>query len=33
VVISHRFVRGLDYYTRTTFEILGHVASADEPTT
>jgi histidyl-tRNA synthetase len=22
--ISHRLVRGLDYYTRTTFEILGH---------
>ena len=23
--ISHRLVRGLDYYTRTTFEILGAV--------
>ena len=22
--VSHRLVRGLDYYTRTTFEILGH---------
>ena len=29
--ISHRLVRGLDYYTRTTFEILGAIASADEP--
>ncbi|HUL74913.1 MAG TPA: histidine--tRNA ligase [Vicinamibacterales bacterium] len=29
--ISHRLVRGLDYYTRTTFEILGAVASAGEP--
>ena len=29
--ISHRLVRGLDYYTRTTFEILGQVASGDEP--
>ena len=25
--ISHRLVRGLDYYTRTTFEILGATAS------
>src|SRR5512140_2841178 len=22
--LSHRLVRGLDYYTRTTFEVLGH---------
>ncbi|MFI5177856.1 MAG: histidine--tRNA ligase [Vicinamibacterales bacterium] len=29
--ISHRLVRGLDYYTRTTFEILGAIASPDEP--
>jgi len=28
--VSHRLVRGLDYYTRTTFEILGAVASADD---
>jgi histidyl-tRNA synthetase len=27
--VSHRLVRGLDYYTRTTFEILGAVASGD----
>ena len=27
--LSHRLVRGLDYYTRTTFEILGAVASGD----
>jgi histidyl-tRNA synthetase len=26
--ISHRLVRGLDYYTRTTFEILGHALGA-----
>ena len=26
--ISHRLVRGLDYYTRTTFEILGHSLGA-----
>jgi histidyl-tRNA synthetase len=26
--ISHRLVRGLDYYTRTTFEILGHTLGA-----
>ena len=28
--ISHRLVRGLDYYTRTTFEILGRVARRAE---
>jgi histidyl-tRNA synthetase len=27
--LSHRLVRGLDYYTRTTFEILGAVAAPD----
>jgi histidyl-tRNA synthetase len=27
--VSHRLVRGLDYYTRTTFEILGAVPAAD----
>jgi histidyl-tRNA synthetase len=27
--VSHRLVRGLDYYTRTTFEILGAVASGE----
>ena len=27
-VISHRLVRGLDYYTRTTFEILGQAIGA-----
>jgi histidyl-tRNA synthetase len=27
--ISHRLVRGLDYYTRTTFEILGATAVSD----
>ncbi|MFB3854504.1 MAG: histidine--tRNA ligase [Vicinamibacterales bacterium] len=26
--VSHRLVRGLDYYTRTTFEILGRTARA-----
>ena len=26
--ISHRLVRGLDYYTRTTFEILGETLGA-----
>jgi histidyl-tRNA synthetase len=26
--LSHRLVRGLDYYTRTTFEILGHTLGA-----
>ena len=26
--ISHRLVRGLDYYTRTTFEILGQTLGA-----
>ena len=26
--VSHRLVRGLDYYTRTTFEILGHSLGA-----
>lgn len=26
--LSHRLVRGLDYYTRTTFEILGHSLGA-----
>ena len=26
--ISHRLVRGLDYYTRTTFEIVGHALGA-----
>jgi len=26
--LSHRLVRGLDYYTRTTFEILGHALGA-----
>jgi histidyl-tRNA synthetase len=26
--ISHRLVRGLDYYTRTTFEVLGHALGA-----
>ncbi|MEZ5320129.1 MAG: histidine--tRNA ligase, partial [Vicinamibacterales bacterium] len=26
--ISHRLVRGLDYYTRTTFEILGQALGA-----
>src|SRR4029078_9442609 len=26
--ISHRLVRGLDYYTRTTFEILGQSLGA-----
>jgi histidyl-tRNA synthetase len=30
--ISHRLVRGLDYYTRTTFEILGAVAGQTPPT-
>ncbi len=29
--LSHRLVRGLDYYTRTTFEILGAVVSHDHP--
>ncbi len=29
--VSHRLVRGLDYYTRTTFEILGAVAHAGDP--
>ncbi len=28
--VSHRLVRGLDYYTRTTFEILGAVAPAGD---
>jgi len=26
--LSHRLVRGLDYYTRTTFEVLGHALGA-----
>jgi histidyl-tRNA synthetase len=26
--LSHRLVRGLDYYTRTTFEVLGHSLGA-----
>ena len=26
--LSHRLVRGLDYYTRTTFEILGQALGA-----
>ncbi|MGE5361123.1 MAG: histidine--tRNA ligase [Bacteroidales bacterium] len=26
--LSHRLVRGLDYYTRTTFELLGHSLGA-----
>jgi histidyl-tRNA synthetase len=26
--ISHRLVRGLDYYTRTTFEVLGNTLGA-----
>ncbi len=26
--VSHRLVRGLDYYTRTTFEVLGHSLGA-----
>jgi histidyl-tRNA synthetase len=29
--VSHRLVRGLDYYTRTTFEILGAMAHAGDP--
>ena len=28
--LSHRLVRGLDYYTRTTFEILGHGLGAQD---
>jgi histidyl-tRNA synthetase len=27
--ISHRLVRGLDYYTRTTFEVLGATSAAE----
>ena len=26
--LSHRLVRGIDYYTRTTFEVLGHALGA-----
>ena len=28
--VSHRLVRGLDYYTRTTFEILGRALGAQD---
>ena len=28
--VSHRLVRGLDYYTRTTFEILGRTLGAQD---
>ena len=28
--ISHRLVRGLDYYTRTTFEVLGNTLGAQK---